>query len=245
MNRKSLGLIATLMLLASTPQLQAQLTIGQPTPISEQTAGAFVNSGSSGTSTMTLFARNTSTGAGVALLGESFGTDSTAVFSNYSSGDIFRGFGSTGLVFRILNDGSFIANGTKSAVVDTVSYGKRQLYAVESAENWFEDFGEARLSQGQVIVKLDPIFAETVNTENDYHVFLTPKGDCSGLYVALQNASTFEVRELRGGKSTIEFDYRIVARRKGHEQTRLAELKESNPESQTARLAEPYRSPSQ
>src|SRR5215469_16648492 len=69
----------------------AQLVIGQQSPIPEQVAGAFINSGSSGTSTMALYAKNSSTAAGVALLGESFGTDSTAVFSNYSTGDIFRG----------------------------------------------------------------------------------------------------------------------------------------------------------
>ena len=229
-------MVAPLLLLASTPQLQARLIIGQPTPIPEQVAGAFINSGSSGTSTLALYAKNSSTAAGVALFGWSFGTVSTAVFSNYGTADIFRGFGSTGLVFRVLNDGSFIANGTKSAVVDTVSYGKRRLYAVESTENWFEDFGEARLSQGEVIVKFDPIFAETVNTKNDYHVFLTPKGDCSGLYIAHQNAPTFEVRGLRGGRSTIEFDYRIVAKRKGHEKTRFAELKEPDSGPQTAKL---------
>ncbi len=204
-----------------------------------QVSGAAVNSGSSGTSTTTVFARNTSTGAGVAVLGESFGTDSTAVFSNYSTGDIFRGFGSTGLVFRILNDGSFIANGTKSAVVETRSFGKRQLYTVESPENWFEDFGKARLGNGRATVKLDPVFTETVNTENDYHVFLTPKGDCTGLYVANQSASSFEVRELQGGKSAIEFDYRIVAKRKDHEQARLAVFEDPKPQTQPARLSDP------
>jgi hypothetical protein len=65
-----------------------------------------------------------------------------------------------------------------------------------------------------------------VSTEDEYHVFLTPKGDCKGLYVASQSASSFEVRELRHGKGTIAFDYRIVARRKGYERARLSELKD-------------------
>jgi hypothetical protein len=122
--------------------------------------------------------------------------------------------------------GDFIATGIKSALVETASYGKRQLYAVESAENWFEDFGGAQLIHGRATVKLDPIFAETVNTEDEYHVFLTPKGDCKGLYVASQSASSFEVRELRHGKGTIAFDYRVVAKRRGFERTRLAELED-------------------
>jgi hypothetical protein len=88
------------------------------------------------------------------------------------------GIGTTTPNAKLYVVGNFIATGTKSAVVRTKSYGGRQLYAMESPENWFEDFGRGQLNQGHATVKLDPIFAETVNTEVEYHVFLTPKGDC-------------------------------------------------------------------
>jgi len=117
--------------------------------------------------------------------------------------------------------GDFIATGTKSALVETASYGKRQLYAMESPENWFEDLGGGQLTHGRALVKIDPIFAETVNTESEYLVFLTPKADCEGLYVANQTPTSFEVRELRHGTGNIAFDYRIVAKRKGYEGERL------------------------
>jgi hypothetical protein len=122
--------------------------------------------------------------------------------------------------------GNFIATGSKSALVKTASYGKRQLYATESPENWFEDFGKAQLSGGRAIVQIDPVFGQTVNTAYEYHVFLTPKADCKGLYIASQSATSFEVRESQHGKSTVAFDYRIVARRKGYERARLAEVGE-------------------
>lgn len=199
-------------------------------------AGRFINSGPSGTSTMALFARNTSPAAGVAVLGEAFGYDATAVFTAFGSGDILRGFHGGSLVFRILNDGGFIASGPKSALVTTASYGNRQLYAMESPENWFEDFGKAQLTNGQAVVRLDPIFAETVNTESDYHIFLTPKGDCKGLYVARQTATTFDVRELQNGASTVAFDYRIVAKRKNYETVRLAKIAEEKPTTQVAKV---------
>jgi len=95
---------------------------------------------------------------------------------------------------------------------------------MQSTENWFEDFGSAQLSHGSTAISLDPTFLETVNTAVDYHVFLTPNGDCKGLYVANKSASGFEVRELGGGASSVSFDYRIVARRKGYENIRLAEV---------------------
>ena len=68
-----------------------------------------------------------------------------------------------------------------------------------------------------------PTFAETVNTAMEYHVFLTPKGDCKGLYVANKTPAGFEVHELGGGQSNVAFDYRIVAHRKGYENVRLAD----------------------
>ena len=94
------------------------------------------------------------------------------------------------------------------------------LYAVEAPENWFEDYGSEHLENGAATVTLDPTYAQTVNTGMEYHVFLTPKGDCNGLYVVNETANSFEVRELKR-HSNIAFDYRIIAKRNGYEQIRL------------------------
>jgi hypothetical protein len=103
---------------------------------------------------------------------------------------------------------------------------KVSLYAMQSPENWFEDFGSGVLTNGAMTVPLDPTFASTVNTAIDYHVFLTPNGDCKGLYVSQKTPTSFEVRELNGGTSSIAFDYRIVAKRAGYENQRLEDVTE-------------------
>ena len=125
---------------------------------------------------------------------------------------------------NISGSGDLKCTGSKSAVVP-VDEGKRKvaLYAVEAPENWFEDFGSGQLSNGAVTIVLDSVYAQTVNTDMEYHVFLTPRGDCEGLYVGAATAGGFEVRELHHGTSNIKFDYRIVARRKGYEKIRLAD----------------------
>jgi hypothetical protein len=109
-----------------------------------------------------------------------------------------------------------------------VASGARRvaLYAMESPQHWFEDFGAGQLADGAATVSLDPTFAETVNGAVDYHVFLTPEGDCRGLYVSRKTASGFEVRELDGGQSNVAFDYRIVALRRGFESVRLEDVTE-------------------
>ncbi len=121
-------------------------------------------------------------------------------------------------------NGNLTVTGTKSSIA-TLSDGRRVLlYAVESPKNWFEDFGTARLQHGEAWVSLERVFGETVNTGGTYHVFLTPNGDCKGLYVAERRADGFVVRELGGGRSTVSFDYRVVAPRRGFETVRLSEL---------------------
>jgi hypothetical protein len=122
------------------------------------------------------------------------------------------------------NGSLFCPGGT--SVVASVDSGLRQvaLYGVQSPQSWFEDFGSGQLANGQTRVSLEPAFAQTVNTSSDYHVFLTPKGDCRGLYVSKTTPTGFEVRELGGGQSSVAFDYRIVALRRGFESVRMEDM---------------------
>jgi hypothetical protein len=101
----------------------------------------------------------------------------------------------------------------KHAVVPFPDGTQRLLHCMESPEHWFEDFGSARLKSGRAVVKLDADFAKVIK-RGDYRVFVTPEGDCCGLYVRRKSASNFEVRELSAGKSSIAFSYRIIGRRK-------------------------------
>ena len=84
---------------------------------------------------------------------------------------------------------------------------------MEAPESYFEDIGRGQIANGRGRVQLDPDFAAVVRTDS-YEVFLMPRGDCRGLYVASQTAAGFEARELQGGTSTLAFSYRIMAYRK-------------------------------
>ena len=113
----------------------------------------------------------------------------------------------------VLVDGNFSGTGTKAAVVPFPDGTHRALYCMESPELWFEDFGAAELKRGRAVVSVDADFGKVIK-RGDYRVFLTPEGDCRGLYVRRKGAASFEVRELQGGKSSVAFSYRIVGRRK-------------------------------
>ncbi len=126
---------------------------------------------------------------------------------------------------NINNGAALSCTGTIGGVVKAEG-GAREvsLYAMQSAENWFEDFGSGQLANGSAQVTLNPTFASTVNTGVEYHVFLTPNGDCKGLYISNKSATSFEVHELGGGNSSVAFDYRITAKRSGYENVRLADV---------------------
>src|SRR5262245_54762087 len=131
-----------------------------------------------------------------------------------------------GIVAETTNDASFagifrgnvVVHGTltanvKNSVVTFPDRTQRVLHCMESPEHWFEDFGAAKLKAGRAVVKIDVDFARVVKLD-EYHVFVTPEGDCRGVFVRNKTATGFEVRELQGGTSNVAFSYRIVARRK-------------------------------
>jgi hypothetical protein len=130
-------------------------------------------------------------------------------------------FNTTQATFFTDTLGDTTAIGVKHAAVPLGNGQMVDVSSMESPEVWFEDFGSGRLSGGSTMISLDSKFTQTVNLAMGYHVFLTPKGDCKGLFVTGETDHGFEVRELGGGKSSVELDYRIVAHRKGYETMRL------------------------
>jgi hypothetical protein len=172
----------------------------------------------------------TADNAAAAFLVNDSNSEPTVVAVNDGSGG-----GSSGLVIvargragtcSMTTSGDTSCSGTLKSVNTAGDQAKIETYAVQSAENWVEDYGTGTLSHGVATVNIDPAFAETVNTGVDFHVFLTPGGDCKGLYVSNKTATSFEVHELGGGASSIAFDYKIVAKRRGFEGQRLVDVTE-------------------
>ena len=199
---------------------------------SDQSASIGVFGYASSTGSNQTQAVNGTAATGVAFAGVNNSTSWAPLIVNNNtaslSGEIFNlSDPTTGAYCYMYTNGSLYCSGTKSAVVPIAGGRKVALYAVEAPENWFEDYGSGKLASGVATITLDPVFLQTVNAEVDYHVFLTPGGDCNGLYVAQKLPTSFEVRELGGGKSNVAFDYRVIVRRKGYEAIRLQDMTET------------------
>jgi len=165
------------------------------------------------------------TGFNFGVVGQSTSTDGTGV-SGVATATIGTNFGVLGQTastngYGVYYVGGLAGTGTKSAVVETQDYGWRAMYAVESPQNWFEDFGQATLVGGEAVVSIEPIFAQTVNLDETYHVFLTPRGGGCTLFIAHASGTSFTVRANEGAACEITFDYRIIAPRLDYEDLRL------------------------
>jgi hypothetical protein len=111
-----------------------------------------------------------------------------------------------------------VLGGTKSAVVQS-SEGLRLLYTEESTAVWFTDYGFGKLKKGEALIPLNALFAETVNLNDPYHVFIQSYGNAE-LYVSERTPTHFKVKSRRGKPNT-EFSFRIVAKRLGYERAYL------------------------
>lgn len=102
--------------------------------------------------------------------------------------------------------------GAQVGVRQSTAVGRPVLaYTAESATATIEDVGTARTYGGVANVRIPRDFASAIDPESTYFVFLTPLGDTRGLYVSFKGSAGFQVREVEHGRSSTDFDYRIVA----------------------------------
>lgn len=118
--------------------------------------------------------------------------------------------------------GDFTVQGSKNASVPT-SIGRVNISAYETAEYYFGDIGRGNVVEGECKINIESLFAETVNTNIDYEVFLTPYG--RGVIYVDPKEMQPDHFIVRG--NDIPFAYEIKAKRLGYEDVRLELSKES------------------
>ncbi len=175
-----------------------------------------------------------------------FTSDSQAIFATVTSssfhgvieavgagGPLYTAYNSADNQVFYLDDGGNLTIGgliktAGSCSSGCIAHGPHQKriisYASQETQPTVEDLGEAQVVNGQARVALDPSFANVIDPASNYLVFVTPEGDCNGLYIAGKSSTGFVVRELRGGHSSLAFEYRIVAKPFGDHSARLPEI---------------------
>lgn len=143
-----------------------------------------------------------------------------------TSGDRYGGYFATGgggyayVGCRYSNTNRKIVGvGNVSTIVTNTKGERVTLVCPEAPESVFQDFGIGQLIDGKAHITIDPDLAIniTVNEKHPLKVYITPKGDCNGVYVTNKSPNGFDVIELQGGRSNIPFSWQIVAIRANEE----------------------------
>lgn len=110
-------------------------------------------------------------------------------------------------------------NGSVATIVKNTTGDRIMLTCPEAPEVVFQDFGIGQLVNGQAHITIDPDLAININVSEDHplKVYITPEGDCNGVYVTNKSANGFDVIELMGGQSNVPFSWQIVATRADEE----------------------------
>lgn len=118
-----------------------------------------------------------------------------------------------------VNNGLYVY-GVKYRVVETEDYGDTCLSAVESADPLFSDVGSGVIDEdGKCYVFFDPVFAETVNLNYEYHVFTTQTSEGAVNWVK-KDTDYFIVH----GEPGTTFDWIAYAKQKDFENARLSQV---------------------
>lgn len=124
-------------------------------------------------------------------------------------------FGGDGCGFNV--NGPLHVTGPKNSIVET-RQGYLAINAYETAEYYFGDIGENNTGDtSQVVIGIDRIFNEVVNTDIQYQVFVTPYSNAH-VWVEKRYNNRFIVKSDR---SNAEFGWELKAKRKGYESNRL------------------------
>jgi len=168
--------------------------------IGNNAAGSFLTAGSGVAATGVVtggYFESTTVGAGQAAYTDQFGA---IVRVNYWDG---------GQQFKIQGAG------TVSTVVKDPAGNNVVMFAPESPEVLFQDFGHGTLQNGKAWIELDPIFVSNIQVDEKHplRVFVQLEGDCNGVFVANKSAEGFDVIELAGGASNASFQWFVSANR--------------------------------
>lgn len=121
--------------------------------------------------------------------------------------------------YSTLSPTALYCTGSKHRVVRTQDYGERLLCCYETPSPMFGDVGSAQTDEtGKCIIFIDEKFAQTIDTEYLYDVFLTKYGlgDC---YVSERTPAYFTVE----GTKNLKFAWEIKTIQRDYENLRLEE----------------------
>lgn len=142
----------------------------------------------------------------------------TPTSGNITAGGYFQSiYGDVAVAASAFGGTLYKVLGSSGSVVSTtVPDGKGRnvvMFAPESPEVLFTDYGTGKLVNGKAHIKLDPIYSLNikVNDQHPLRILITPGGDCNQLFYSNPTSEGFDVIESNGGTANVNFTYMVSA----------------------------------
>jgi hypothetical protein len=142
-------------------------------------------------------------------------TVNTLRYGGYFDANAGTSFAYVGCITAANVNRKIEGNGTVNTTVKDINNNMVVLSCPEAPENLFQDYGQGKLVNGKAHITLDPTLSKNivVNPKHPLRVFIQLEGDSKGVYVTNKTQYGFDVVELDGGTSNIDFTWSVVANR--------------------------------
>lgn len=142
-------------------------------------------------------------------------TGSTLRYGGYFDANAGTSYAYVGMITAANANRKIEGNGTVNTTVKDINNNLVVLSCPEAPENLFQDYGQGKLANGKAHITLDPNLSKNivVNAKHPLRVFIQLEGDCKGVYVTNKSQNGFDVVELDGGTSNVEFTWFVTANR--------------------------------
>lgn len=168
-------------------------------------SGYFTNATGSGTGKA---ANGPSASIGIGVFGDLFGAHINGnVYGLYTEGNNYSLY-ARGDVYRTGADVHLQKDETGQNTV---------MYTLVSPEMTIQTYGIGQLQNGKSSIQFDDAFASAVSDSEPIVITITPIGKSEGVYLDRVNPDGFDVAENNDGKSSVQFSWIAIGKRKGFE----------------------------
>jgi hypothetical protein len=95
------------------------------------------------------------------------------------------------------------------------------MYTLVSPEMTIQTYGIGQMISGKANINFDDAFASVVSDDEPIIVTITPVGESEGVHLSNVDSKGFSVVENRDGKSSVQFMWVAIGKRKGYENISL------------------------
>jgi hypothetical protein len=157
-------------------------------------------------------AGDASINVGIGVYGDLFGA--------HVDGEVY-GLYTKGNRYGLYSKGDMYRTGADVHIQKDDAGRNNVMYTLVSPEMTIQTYGIGQMSAGKANINFDDAFASVVSDDEPIIVTITPIGESEGVYLSNVDSKGFSAVENRNGKSSVQFMWVAIGKRKGYENISL------------------------